>query len=69
MTYTVPPKPTPPKQHFVRVTDLVEIEAMQRSALRDPIGMLVQFNADEPEWWAEAHSLAQYRKRAVQFDV
>ena len=64
MTYTVPPKPTPPKQHFVRVTDIAEIEAIQRCDIRSPIGMCKDGN-----WWAEAHSLAQYRKRAVQFDV
>lgn len=56
MTYTVPPKPLPPKTRLERVTDAAEIEAIQRSGLRDPIG-----GHFEGQWYATADSLAQFR--------
>ncbi len=64
MTYTVPPKPAEPKPRYVRITDPAEIEAVQRADLRAPIGKCV-----DGQWFAEAHSLAQYRKQPVEFTV
>ncbi len=65
MTYTVPPKKTDPKPRLVRVTDPAEVEAVQRSALRDPIGIV----DSDGTALVEAHSLAQYRKQPVEFVV
>ena len=64
MTYTVPPKKPDPKQRFVRVTDPDEIRAIERNCLDSPIGAFM-----DGAWWAEAHSLAQFRKQHVTFDV
>ena len=65
MTYTVPPKPAEPKPRYVRVTDPVEIDAIIGAGLRSPIGGK---DADG-QWWAEAHSLAQFRGQPVEFNV
>lgn len=74
MTYTVPDKPAEPKPRYVRVTDPAEIEAIKRAGLRDPIGGphweksadgSTQFIA----WYAEVHSLAQFRGQPVEFNV
>lgn len=56
MTYTVPPKPLPPKTRLERVTDAGEIEAIQRNALGDPIG-----GHFDGLWYATADSLRQFR--------
>jgi hypothetical protein len=64
MTYTVPPKPEDPKPRYVEVTDLDLISAIQRGALTDPIGGEVN-----GKWYAEAHSLRQFRGLPVEFDV
>ena len=56
MTYTVPPKPLPPKTRLERVTDPVEIEAIQRNGLSDPIG-----GHFDGLWYATADSLRQFR--------
>jgi hypothetical protein len=65
MTYTIPAKPTDEKQRYVIVTDALEIVAIQRNALRDPIGVV----ASDGTAWAEANSLAQFRGQQVEFDV
>lgn len=65
MTYTVPPKPAEPKPRYVRVTDPAEIEAIIASGFRSPIG----WGDKDGQWWAEAHSLAQYRGQPVEFNV
>ncbi len=62
--YRVPDKPKPPKQRYVEVTDPETIEAIKRAGLRDPVGGLI-----EGKWYAEAHSLAQYRRKPVEFTV
>ncbi len=62
--YRVPDKPKPPKQRYIVVTDPDEIEAIKRAGLRDPIGGFLN-----GQWFAEAHSLAQYRRQPVDFDV
>jgi hypothetical protein len=62
--YRVPHKPRPPKQRFVPITDADEIEAVKRSGIRDPIGGMI-----DGKWYAEWHSLMQYRKKPVEFDV
>jgi hypothetical protein len=64
LAYRVPDKPRPPKQRYVVITDADEIEAVKRSGLRDPIGGLI-----DGKWYAEWHSLMQYRKKSVEFDV
>lgn len=64
MTYTVPPKPAEPKPRYVRVTDPAEIEAIKRAELRDPVGGCV-----DGVWYAEAHSLQQWRMLPVEFVV
>lgn len=69
MNYQVPPKPPEPRQRYVVVTDPLEIEAMVRSGLRDPIGKYVPVDELSGEYWAEAHSLAQYRGLPVEFIV
>lgn len=48
------------------VRDPVEIEAIKRNGLRDPAGY---FDVSSQHWYAEAHSLAQYRGQLVQFVV
>jgi hypothetical protein len=68
MTYTVPPKKPDPKQRFVRVTDPAEIEAIQRNGLGDPIGGSTT-ECGHAVWYAEAHSLRQFRGLPVEFDV
>ncbi len=65
MTYTVPPAPKPAKPRYVRVTDPVEIDAIINADLRGPVGM--QDNGGV--WWAEALSLAQFRRQQVTFDI
>lgn len=62
--YVVPPKPADPKPRMVRVTDPVEIEAIQRAGLRDPVGGCI-----DGVWYADAHSLAQFRGQPVEFNV
>jgi len=62
--YRVPDAPRPPKKRYVVVTDPAEIEAVKRAGLRDPIGGLI-----EGKWYAEAGSLAQWRKQRVEFDI
>lgn len=62
--YRVPDKPRPPKQRFVPITDADEIEAVKRSGIRDPIGGMI-----DGKWYAEWHSLMQYRRKPVEFDV
>lgn len=71
MTYQVPPKPADPKPRYVRVTDQAEIEAIKRAGLRDPIGgpHWIDGSAQPVEWYAEAHSLAQFRGQPVEFVV
>jgi hypothetical protein len=64
MNYTIPDKPADDKPRYVRVTDPVEIEAIQRAGLRDPIG-----DKHTGFWYAEAHSLAQFRGQPVEIDV
>lgn len=61
--YRVPDKPRPPKQRFVVVTDPDEIEAIKRAGIRDPIGGLI-----EGKWYAEWHSLQQYRRKPVEIE-
>jgi hypothetical protein len=63
-SYRVPDAPRPPKRRYVVVTDPDEIEAIKRAGLRDPIGGCLN-----GQWFAEAHSLAQYRKQPVEFEV
>lgn len=63
--YTVPPKPAEPKPRLVRVTDPLEIAAIQRNGLRDPIG----YTNANGDCWADAHSLAQFRGQPVEFTV
>jgi hypothetical protein len=62
--YKVPATPRDPKQRMVRVTDAQEIAAIQHAGLKSPIGG--RFNG---EWWAEYHSLCQYRGLHVEIDV
>jgi hypothetical protein len=76
VTYTVPPKPAEPKPRYVRVTDPAEIEAIQRAGLRDPIGRPEfekhregPYEVQTIIWYAEAHSLAQFRGQPVEFTV
>ena len=64
LAYRVPDKPRPPKQRFVPITDAEEIEAVKRSGIRDPIGGMI-----DGKWYAEWHSLMQYRRKPVEFDV
>lgn len=56
MTYTVPPKPLPPKTRLERVTDPDEISVIERCELRDPIG-----GHFDGVWYATADSLRQFR--------
>jgi hypothetical protein len=63
-SYRVPDAPRPPKKRYVVVTDPAEIEAVRRAGLRDPIGGLI-----EGKWYAEAASLAQWRRQKVEIDV
>lgn len=56
MTYTVPPKPLPPKTRLERVTDAVEIAAIEQSDLRAPVG-----GHFDGVWYATADSLRQFR--------
>lgn len=66
--YTIPPPKADAKPRYVRVTDPVEIEAIQRAGLRDPIG--AQYTLDgATSWYAEAHSLAQFRNQPVEIVV
>jgi hypothetical protein len=71
MTYALPEKPVDPKPRYVEVTDRDEIAAITRGGLGDPIGGRVESEDGEwtVSWFATAHSLAQYRKQAVNFDV
>jgi len=70
MTYTVPPKKPDPKPRYVLVTDPLEIEAIQRGGLRDPIGGRMNPEAHAVGiWYAEVHSLAQFRGQPVEFVV
>lgn len=62
--YIVPPKPKDPVQRFVVVTDEAEIAAIIQSDLRAPIGKY-----EAGQWWAEVHSLRQFRGLPVEFDV
>lgn len=62
--YIVPPKPTPPMQRFVPVTDEAEIAAIIQSGMQSPIGKY-----ESGQWWAEVHSLRQFRRQPVEFDV
>ena len=62
--YQIPAQPRDKKQRMVRVTDPAEIEAIQRAGLADPIGE--QMGDD---WYAESHSLAQFRKQDVEIEV
>jgi len=62
--YKVPDKPRDPKQRFVRVTDPLEIAAIQHAGLKSPIGAI-----RSGDWWAEYHSLCQYRGIHVEIDV
>jgi hypothetical protein len=62
--YRVPDKPKPPKQRYVVVTDPDEIEAVKRAGLRDPVGGLI-----DGKWYAEAFTLAQYRRKKVEIEV
>lgn len=64
MTYQVPPKPADPKPRYVIVTDPLEIAAMQRADLRDPIGAIATDGTAYAEW----HSLRQFRGQPVEFN-
>jgi hypothetical protein len=64
VTYTVPPAPKHAKPRFVRVTDAAEIAAIEASDFRAPIG-----KCENGVWYAEAMSLAQFRRQPVEFVV
>lgn len=61
MTYTVPPKPLPPKTRLERVTDADEIAAIERSGLGDPIGDYFDCEDGSRVWYSTADSLRQFR--------
>lgn len=63
-SYRVPDKPKDPELRYIVVTDPVEIEAIQRAGLRDPVGGCI-----DGVWYADAHSLAQFRGQPVEFNV
>lgn len=65
MTYSVPPKKPDPKPRYVKVTDPVEIDAIIGAGIRSPIGM----QDSDGVWWAEVHSLRQFRGQPVDFNV
>jgi len=69
MTYQVPPKPAEPKPRYVRVTDPAEIAAINRNDLRAPIATTYFDSEGRITYWAEAHSLAQFRGHPVGFNV
>jgi hypothetical protein len=46
------------------VTDEAEIAAIIESDIRAPIG-----KCEAGQWWAEVHSLRQFRGQKVEFDV
>jgi hypothetical protein len=62
--YQVPPAPVPPKKRYLRVDDPAEIAAIMLPGLRSPIG-----EVRHGECWAEAMSLAQFRRQPVEFVV
>jgi hypothetical protein len=64
MTYTIPDKPAEDKPRYVVVTDMAEIEAIQRCDLKSPIGM-----CKDGQWYAETRSLAQFRGQDVEIEV
>ena len=65
MNYTIPDKPADDKPRYVIITDPLEIAAMQRAELRDPIGMI----ATDGTAYAEVRSLAQFRGEPVDIDI
>ena len=62
--YQVPPAPIPPKKRYLRVDDPTEVAVIMLPGLRDPIGEI-----RHGQCWAEAKSLAMYRRQPVTFDV
>lgn len=56
MTYTVPPKPLPPKTRLVVTDDPAEQVPLAESTLRSPIGQW-----HEGKFYATADSLRQFR--------
>lgn len=62
--YRIPEPVQDQKPRFIRITDPEEIAAMLRGDMDSPIG-------DEyaGAFFAEAHSLAQYRKETVEIAV
>lgn len=64
MEYKVPPKPQDRKQRMQRVTDADEIAAIRLADLRAPIG--IEYAG---AWFAEEHSLRQFRNQPVEFEV
>lgn len=64
MDYQIPAPLPDAKLRFVRVTDAAEIAAIQRGCMADPVG--AQMGED---WYAEWHSLQQFRKVPVEIEV
>jgi len=56
MTYTVPPKPLPPKTRYLATEDPAEQVPLEESTLRSPIG-----DWREGKFYATADSLRQFR--------
>lgn len=62
--YVPPPPAVEPKPRYVVVTDELEILAIARGSLKDPIGQCVNGT-----WYATENSLRQFRGLPVEFTV